>query len=147
MMRAICFTVFAGCSIAPSDNSSKSCPCLDGFTCKIEPKQCVQTDAAPTASLGCVIYTDGKLYCSNKSGVDIFPQPAVSSEVVNRLVTTYSWFVCWGTGELHADGNTTWYYTKGDIRGGPYGWLPSANVDTSSTFDADPAAYGFLRCP
>jgi hypothetical protein len=149
-MRAICITCVAAltaCSVAPPDIGSKGCPCVDGFTCKIVSKQCSQVETAPVASIGCVVYIDGKLYCANNPGSDLHVQPTASSDVVNHLATPYSWFMCWGIGELHAGGSTTWYFTDGDIRGAPNGWLPSVDVNTPSVFDADPAAYGFLPCP
>jgi hypothetical protein len=149
-MRTIhiaCIAALAGCSVAPPDLQSKGCPCVDGFTCKLASKQCVRTETAPVATLGCVIYRDGKLYCGNTPGADMFRRPASSSDVVNHLLTAYSWFTCWGTGEVHAGGNTTWYFTDGDVRGAPDGWLPGVELHTPSAFDADPAAYGFLPCP
>ncbi|MGH9889181.1 MAG: hypothetical protein ACREBE_26845, partial [bacterium] len=86
------------------------------------------------------------LYCTNRTGISMFEQPSASSRVVNHLITTWSWFVCWTTGERQFDGSATWYYTEGDDRGAPMGWLPVANVDTPAEFNDDPAAWGFARC-
>lgn len=131
----------------PPDITAKGCPCVDGFLCNLASRQCAKADAGPDKGLGCVIYTDGKLYCANPTGIELHEIPDGSSKVVNRLVTTYSWFLCWGSGEPLPDGHTTCFFTDGDIRGAPEGWLPSTDVATPAAFNADPAAYGFLRCP
>src|SRR5262249_20194096 len=104
----------AGCSLDPIDYKGKGCPCLADLTCQIVPRQCIVAPGAPQPSLGCVIYTDGMLYCGNASGSQMRSAPRASAPVVDTLRTSYSWFICWGTGELHAGGNTTWYYTEGD---------------------------------
>ena len=135
----------AGCSVDPIDFEGKGCPCLADLTCQVVPRQCVVSSGAPQPSLGCAIYTDGMLYCGNASASPMRAAPQASAPVVDTLRTSYSWFICWATGELHAGGNTTWYYTEGDDAG-ERGWLPAANLDTPDPFDADPAAYGFARC-
>ncbi|HKA88218.1 MAG TPA: hypothetical protein VKE22_11145 [Haliangiales bacterium] len=135
----------AGCSLDPIDYKGKGCPCLADLTCQIVPRQCIVAPGAPQPSLGCVIYTDGMLYCGNASGSQMRSAPRASAPVVDTLRTSYSWFICWGTGELHAGGNTTWYYTEGDDAG-RRGWLPAVNLDTPGPFNADPAAYGFAGC-
>ena len=53
------------------------------------------------------------------------------SSITSR--TTTSWFTCWGTGQLHAGGNTTWYYTQGDDNG-HWGWVPAVDLETPSSF-------------
>jgi hypothetical protein len=147
-MRAICLAVggvaLAGCSIPPVP-PEKGCPCVSDFTCKIESNQCVVVDTPPGPMLKCVIYTDGQLYCGDKPGA-LLDHPVASGSVVNHLLTDYSSFECWGTGDLHAGGNRTWYYTDGDDPGAPRGWLPGVNVWTPDGFDADPTKYGFRQC-
>jgi hypothetical protein len=64
---------------------------------------------------------------------------------VNVLRSSYSWFDCWGTGESHAGGNNTWYYTVGDDNA-VRGWIPGVDINTPDTFDEDPAALGFAPC-
>ena len=41
-------------------------------------------------------------------GAAMYASDNYTSGVVNHLRTTESWFKCWGTGQLHAGGNTTW---------------------------------------
>jgi hypothetical protein len=145
--RAVCLVALASCSVEAPDLLVKSCPCVDGFTCKLELKQCFRAEIGAVDRLGCVIYSDGKLYCNNRSGTEMYAQPAASGPVINHLETTYSWFICWRTGEPHAGGNTTWYFTDGDDHAAPYGWLPAIDVHAPQAFSADPAAYGFPECP
>jgi hypothetical protein len=71
--------------------------------------------------------------------------PSLSSGVVNHLATTYSWFDCWGTGDRHAGGNTTWYHTIGDDNPNA-GWVPAVDLQTTSAFDANPSAQGLPAC-
>lgn len=133
------------CSVddAPPANG---CPCVAEFICRVQSKVCFHAETGPVEELGCIVYTDGMLYCTNRTNISLFEQPSASSRVVNHLLTTWSWFACWTPGERQSDGITTWYYTDGDERGAPNGWLPVANVDTSADFNADPAAWGFARC-
>jgi hypothetical protein len=135
----------ASCSVPPIGD--KGCPCLDGYTCKIEPNQCVVVAERPTARLGCAVYSDGRLYCGNVSPSAMYAAPRSSSERVNTLATVYSWFDCWGTGELHSGGNTTWYHTQGDDSAA-FGWVAAGDVYTPNvtSFDADPSQFGFDRC-
>jgi hypothetical protein len=147
MTRAISLAAaLAGCSLPALDPEPRDCPCVDGYYCRIESKQCIEAGPAPTDGLGCVVYIDSKLYCANRIGIEMFAQPAPSGPVINHLLTSYSWFTCWDDGEMHAGGNTSWYFTDGDDRGQPYGWLPAADVRSPQAFNADPAAYGFPRC-
>jgi Domain of unknown function (DUF1906) len=106
-------------------------------------KQC----AAPLPPLpaNCNVHSDGKLYCANKAPSAMYSATNTGSAVVNHLRSTSSWFDCWGTGALHAGGNTTWYHTLGDDNGN-WGWLPGVDLSTPSTFDANPSAYGFKHC-
>src|SRR5262249_60604708 len=91
------------------------------------------------------IYADGSRHGGNASGSQWRRARGASAPVVDTLRTSYSWFICWGPGEPHAGGNTTWYYTEGDDAG-RRGWLPAVNLDTPGPFNADPAAYGFAGC-
>ena len=139
-MRALAHTAIvglavAGCALDPVDVDGKGCPCLAGRTCKIESKQCIVYPNTPVSTLGCAIYTDGKLYCQNAAPAALHASPNATSAVVNHLTTTYSWFDCWATGELQADGNTTWFYTLGD-ENGVRGWIPGAAVKTPAGFAA-----------
>jgi hypothetical protein len=93
----------------------------------------------------CEVRSDRRLYCKNTAGAAMRAQPALDSLIVNRLRTTYSWFECWGTGEYHAGGNTTWYRTLGDDNANR-GWIAGVDVGTSSEFDHDPSAIGLPHC-
>ncbi|MFT3764458.1 MAG: DUF1906 domain-containing protein [Minicystis sp.] len=106
-------------------------------------KQC----AAPKPPLpaNCNVHSDGKLHCVNTAHAAMYKATNDASGVVNHLETTNSWFKCWGTGQKHAGGNTTWYYTLGDDNA-KWGWVPAVNLSTPSTFDADPSAYGLPHC-
>jgi hypothetical protein len=144
--RLLVAMTVAGCALPPLNPEPRDCPCVDEFYCRIESRECIELGPAPTDGLGCVVYTDSKLYCANRTVADMFMQPAASGPVINHLRTAYSWFTCWDEGELHAGGDATWFFTDGDDHGAPYGWLPAADVRTSQAFNSDPAAYGFPRC-
>jgi hypothetical protein len=93
----------------------------------------------------CSVHADGKLYCTNRGGAAMHAAPNAGSPVVNTLRSTHSWFDCWGTGERHAGGNTTWYHTLGDDNRN-WGWIPGVALLTPDSFDADPSARGLRRC-
>ncbi|WP_394825641.1 C39 family peptidase [Pendulispora albinea] len=93
----------------------------------------------------CSVRSNGRLYCNNKGGAALYASTTATSNVVDTVRTTYSWFDCWGTGDRHAGGNTTWYHTLGDDNGN-WGWTPAVNLSTTSEFDADPSAQGLRRC-
>jgi len=97
------------------------------------------------SSNDCAVRSNGRLYCNNVGGAAMYASTTTSSKVVDHLRTTYSWFDCWGTGELHAGGNTTWYHTEGDDNGN-WGWTAAVNLSTSAAFDANPSAQGLQRC-
>ena len=142
----------AGCSIDPIDLTMKDCPCIGTDTCVLDSKRCVAITSAPTASVGCVIYTDGQLYCSNTAPSVMYDSPNQPRTMINTLRSLYSWFICWGPGEPYAlsDGtqSTTWYFTVGDdANGHQRGWLPGAVVAAPKPFHTDPAAFGFHACP
>ncbi len=99
----------------------------------------------PSDDPNCDVHSDGKLYCGNSADASMYASASSSSGVVNTLRSTNSWFTCWGTGDEHAGGNTTWYYTLGDDNGN-WGWVPAVDLDTSSDFDANPAAHGLAKC-
>src|SRR5262249_30797240 len=88
---------------------------------------------------------DGKLYCTNMAPASLHSSPRFASAITNHLRTPLSWFTCWGTGDLHAGGTTTWYYTVGD-ENESWGWVPGADVRTPPGFDADPSAHGLRSC-
>lgn len=100
--------------------------------------------ADPPADDLCGVRQDGRLYCTNTSGAPLHAAPSFSSSVANRLQTTRSWFMCWGTGDRHARG-TTWYYTLGDDNA-RWGWIPGANLRTPDGFDGAPTARGLKQC-
>lgn len=93
----------------------------------------------------CSVHADGRLYCTNTAGAAMRSAPQLAAPIVNRLRTTYSWFTCWGTGEMHAGGNTTWYRTIGDDNASA-GWIPAVDLATTKEFDADPSARGLPKC-
>jgi hypothetical protein len=105
-------------------------------------KQCASLPPLPA---NCNVHSDGKLYCANTAHSAMHKSSTAESTVVNHLETTNSWFKCWGTGELHAGGNHTWYYTLGDDNGN-WGWVPAVDLSTPSSFDANPGAYGLPSC-
>jgi len=103
-------------------------------------------DAAPLVDAsGCGVRDDGRLYCENRANTPLYELPNTSSPVVNTLRTSFSYFVCWGLGQPHAGGNSTWYYTLGDDTA-VHGWTPGVTLKTPDAFDADPSAYGLRRC-
>jgi hypothetical protein len=100
----------------------------------------------PADDPNCDVHSDGKLYCLNSSGAPIHSSPTNGSAVVNHLRSTDSWFTCWKTGDLHAGGNHTWYYTEGDDNGN-WGYVPAVDLHTTSDFDSNPSAHGLHACP
>lgn len=94
---------------------------------------------------GCAVWPDHKLHCTNRPNVAMHQEPRSSSAVVNTLRSTESWFECWSTGELHAGGNTTWYFTLGDDNGNR-GFVPASALSTTSELDANPSARGLVKC-
>jgi hypothetical protein len=93
----------------------------------------------------CDVHADGKLYCGNTPGASIYSATNAESGVVDHLESNPSWFDCWATGELHAGGNTTWYHTQGDDNG-DWGFVPAVDLNTASSFDANPSAQGLPAC-
>jgi surface antigen len=96
----------------------------------------------------CAVHPDDhRLYCDVSGGpASMHADPTLGSPVVNTLRTAYSWFDCWGTGDRHAGGNTTWYHTQGDDNAS-WGWVPGVALETPDAFDANPTAQGLPRCP
>jgi uncharacterized protein YvpB len=93
----------------------------------------------------CSVHADGRLYCSNTGGAIMRATPSTTAPEVNRLLTTYSWFDCWGTGEARPDGNSTWYHTQGDENPSK-GWVAAIDMKTTTSFDANPSAHGLRKC-
>lgn len=106
-------------------------------------QNCGYPKAAPGGR--CSVREDSKLHCDNAANTPMFAGPSSSSEVVNHLRSSFSWFQCWGTGELHAGGNTTWYRTLGDANP-TTGWVPAVRLKTQGSFDANPSADGLPHC-
>ncbi len=113
------------------------------------------TDAAPfdapfvgkgDGSHDCSVHANGKLYCQNSPYTDLHGKPSRSSPIVDHLNSIDSAFDCWGMGELHDGGNTTWYRAVGDEHLLP-GWAAARDLGTSSGFDMNPSARGFAVCP
>lgn len=100
--------------------------------------------SAPQSS-SCGVQSDGLLHCNNKANTALYASASAKSAVVDHLQSMNSWFKCWGTGDKHAGGNTTWYYTQGDDHGA-WGWVPAVNLDTAGSFDANPTAAGLPAC-
>ncbi len=92
----------------------------------------------------CSVHSDHKLWCTNNKAT-MYSQPSGSSGAVDELQSTYSWFDCWGTGDRHAGGNTTWYHTYGDVNGAA-GWVSGVHLNTGDSFDANPSASGLSEC-
>lgn len=84
-------------------------------------------------------------YCGNRVPAPVRGARSPSAPAVNTLRTSYSWFICFGFGEHHHGGNTTWYFTLGDDNQ-TWGWVAAGDLLTSSDFDADPAAHGLPAC-
>lgn len=106
--------------------------------------------AAGNAGSGSCNSSKGTLWCGNTYNAAIFRDPDFGSPdkptpVVDRLKTTYSWFSCWSTGDKHSGGNTTWYYTTGDVNGRS-GWVPASSVFTNAGYDKDKTKPGLERC-
>lgn len=104
------------------------------------------TSAQAADSVICGVRSDRLLHCQNFAPQPLRSIPQITdSWQVDTLRTTYSWFLCWGEGELHAGGNHTWYQTVGDDRGAT-GWVPAAVVRTTAAFDSNPSYYGMRAC-
>src|SRR6185295_2293109 len=73
--------------------------------------------SSPSPSSSCGVQSDKLLHCNNQAHSTMYAQPTFNSAVVDHLESTNSWFKCWGTGDKHSGGNTTWYYTQGDDNG------------------------------
>lgn len=93
----------------------------------------------------CSVHDDGRLWCDNRSPASVRARTSPSAAQVDVLRTTYSWFSCFAFGERHHGGNNTWYRTIGDDSG-RWGWVAAGDVQTTSDFDADPAAHGLQPC-
>lgn len=99
-----------------------------------------------TGDATCDVQDDRLLHCTNRADAPLRAQPNAAAPVVNVLHTTSSYFSCWGIGEPHAGGNSTWYYALGDETA-TYGWLPAVMLNTPDELDADPSAFGLAKCP
>ena len=88
--------------------------------------------ATPTASC---YASAGHLYGGNLYNAAIYAYARYEmpsgnpTQVVDRLLTTFSYFKCWTSGQYHTGGNNVWYYTYGDIYGA-WGYVPAVNVWT-----------------
>lgn len=93
----------------------------------------------------CSVQGDGMLHCANRAGSPLRAEARQSAPIVNTLRTASSYFECWSAGELHAGGNTTWYYTIGDDNPS-HGWIPAVLLYSPDSFDANPSAFGLRNC-
>jgi len=89
--------------------------------------------AAPAASC---YASGGNLYCGNVANAAIYkvahwttPPSPNPTPVVDRLLSTHSYFKCYVHGDDHPGGNNVWYSTYGDINGA-WGWVPANQVYT-----------------
>ncbi|GAA2251981.1 MULTISPECIES: hypothetical protein [Kitasatospora] len=99
----------------------------------------VPAAAGVRTTADCSVHSDGKLWCGNKAGANAYADRSYGSAVRGRLLTTYSWFACWGHGDRHPGGNDIWYWTQTDD--GPWGNVPAVDIYTS----VDPAP-GLREC-
>jgi hypothetical protein len=95
------------------------------------------THAASAAECG--VRSDGRLWCGNRVGARGYEHRSYGSAVRGTLTTGFSWFQCWGPGDVHLGGNNVWYWTKLD--NGQWGNVPAADVHTP----VDPAP-GLRQC-
>jgi hypothetical protein len=102
-------------------------------------------DASGADAGPCAVAADGKLHCTNAPNAALYAQPTSHSAITNTLRSTNSIFLCWTAGELHAGGNSTWYFTNGDDNPS-FGYVPAVMLNTSDAFDADPTAFGLRKC-
>lgn len=129
------------------DYWNRQVPMLERASCVIyravtrDPVDCGTTPVEPS----CEMQPDGNLHCGNTPNVPMYYDTKFSAPVVDTLRSSDSWFNCWGLGEKHRGGNTTWYHTMGDDKG-KWGWVPAINLKTTSDLDANPSAVGLPRC-
>lgn len=91
--------------------------------------------------------SEGKLWCTNRVS-PVYNKPSINlppSDRIDTLRTTYSYFLCWSSGQYHRGDNYTWYKTVGDDHSRT-GWVPAYKLDTSSSFDNNPSRHGLRKC-
>lgn len=128
------------------------------LACQIELNRCMPLSAEPGEIHGPYVYykrtealTDPpdtgefRFYCNNDAPQDLYRDTS-RMMASGLLKTTYSYFRCWTMGTPHTRGSL-WYFTHADIPRGEPGYLPADKVHAPSEFEADPAAFGFMRCP
>ncbi len=93
----------------------------------------------PEAQTECDVRDDGRLWCANADDAIGYQERSYDSEVRGPLVTTFSWFECWGHGEQTEGGNDIWYWTRLDNE--EWGNVPSDKLNT----EQDPAP-GLQEC-
>ncbi|WP_330331394.1 hypothetical protein OHS33_17715 [Streptomyces sp. NBC_00536] len=102
--------------------------------------------AAPAeAATECKVISGGRLSCGNTPYVDMFRWASFNAPWANTLTSNPSTFECWTKGDYHDGGNNTWYGAYGDVNSN-FGMVPASVVSTSSSFDANPGAYGMRHC-
>jgi len=81
----------------------------------------------------------GKLWCGNDYNAPLYsdahyPDRGNGVRLINRLLTTFSWFKCYARGDYHGTGsarNNVWYFTEGDINNlTRWGYVPANYVYT-----------------
>ncbi|MCB5169684.1 hypothetical protein LG634_33405 [Streptomyces bambusae] len=95
--------------------------------------------AGKAAAAECGVRSDGKLWCGNRVGAKGYEHRRYNSGVRGPLNTSFSWFQCWGPGDVHPGGNNVWYWTQLD--NGQWGNVPAVDVHTP----VDPAP-GLRQC-
>ncbi|WP_326644955.1 hypothetical protein OIE67_26745 [Nonomuraea fuscirosea] len=94
------------------------------------------TETSSAAAAECYA-SSGNLYCGNAANALIYASPGYTKPggnpetVVDRLLTTVSYFKCYVSGQRHGGGNSIWYYTYGDVTG-RWGYVAAVNVWTST---------------
>lgn len=105
----------------------------------------VATAPAAGAAPECGVRVDKLLWCGNRAPIVTYYSSYEDPTMISgQLLTSFSWFDCWVTGQEHAGGNATWYHTTPDW--GTPGYVPAVNVFTPSWFDANPSAHGLRHC-
>jgi len=124
------------------------CADVPALSSSARPNVAALTAAANDPPVGRCAVEDGKLWCTNSYDAPLRNKPSFRnppSANVDHIYTTFSWFSCWSTGELHGGGNRTWYRTTGD-QYGHWGWVAASFLKTTNDFDANPTKYGLPPC-
>jgi hypothetical protein len=91
-------------------------------------------DSTETINRTCRALTNGHLYCENRVGAYGYADRSYWSNFRGRLLTSPSYFNCWGYGAQHSGGNNVWYWAQLDSPPGAWGNIPAVDIYT----DIDP---------